>query len=330
MKIGDSLYSFSQLTPKLYNNIFDQKMKKVLAFKENIFVHNKNLSLNENNKNSELIKKNSTKKNKYLIKNKNRIYNIRPNSAFIKYNPNNHKNSLTKSRLILNQDYFDISYMKNSDSKINDNNNSKKKKKVNQKLSNHKKNKSINISYNFMNEFDEVKMELNNKIINIKFAKKNYPQMFRRRPIPPLNEKYIYYLPKNIKKDTKNKYNIFNFILTDNIFINNIKNSRNKNKSKNKYNEELNINKNNSTKNNNTFNNYLLGSKIAKNSTIINLTNKKLKTSKIYKPVRLKIAEVININKIKEKNDNIKSRNINDEEGYLFQKIKSHPFNIMK
>ena len=47
--------------------------------------------------------------------------------------------------------------------------------------------------------------------------------MFRRRPIPPLNEKYIYHLPKNIKKDTKNKYNIFNFILTDNIFINNIK-----------------------------------------------------------------------------------------------------------
>ena len=143
---------------------------------------------------------------------------------------------------------------------------------------------------------------------------------------PTLND---FIVPSNNQEEQKinNNDNNNNFV---DFFGDNNNNNSLKPKANLNFNDNFNDFNVDNTKNNNTFNNYLLGSKIAKNSTMINLTNKKLKTSKIYKPVRLKIAEVININKRKEKNDNIKSRNINDEEGYLFQKIKSHPFNIMK
>ena len=42
--------------------------------------------------------------------------------------------------------------------------------------------------------------------------------MFIRRPIPTVNDKYLLYLPKEIKKDIKNKYNFFSFILTDDLY----------------------------------------------------------------------------------------------------------------
>ena len=44
--------------------------------------------------------------------------------------------------------------------------------------------------------------------------------MFIRRPIPTLNEKYLLYLPKDLQKDIKNKYNFFSYILTDDIYHN--------------------------------------------------------------------------------------------------------------
>ena len=160
MKIGDSLYTFSNLTPneenpninfpffpfhntnnnkikfllkeilgvkeneenKYNNSITNEKMNKILAFKENIFFYNKNLSLSTNN---------NKKKKKYFLGNKNdknNQYNyIRPKSAIIHFKTNV-KNSSMKSKFILDKNIFDISCTKNSKTKNNNFSYSKPKK----------------------------------------------------------------------------------------------------------------------------------------------------------------------------------------------------------
>ena len=312
-------------------DMYNEKMKKTLAFKENIFVHNKNLTLNENHKNNDFLINNS-KRTKYFLNynnNKNESKYIRPNSAIINFN-SNIKNSAAKSKIILDQNLFDISYIKNNRTKINIKTFTKNKKDYQKKKKSlkYKKSQSVDISNNLNNNnFNDIKKEIRNKIMNLKFKKNKNPQMFIRRPIPTLNEKYLLYLPKDLQKDIKNKYNFFSYILTDDIYHN--KNFIRSKKSR-KYNGKVQINKNNNS--NNLFNNYMIKSKIEKKSKIINYANKKTDTdNKIYKPVKLKADELL-INKAKIENvkEKEKVKTINEEEGDLAQKIKSNPFKAKK
>ena len=308
-------------------NIYNNKMTKIYAFKENILVHNKNISLIENNKTPyETITKsnlNNKKRKKYKISNFNTNNYFRPKSAVEQYNNINTstKNSLTKSKILLDDNYFDISFIKNSDKNKNlykSYSIKKNKNKINKKKNvgtNTATANNINVLKN-----SDIKAEIKNKIMNLKL-KNNKPQMFIKRPIPTLNEKYLFYLPKDLKKDTKNKYNFFSYILTDDLYHNRNRIKKNKNK--------INIKK---SINNILFNNYLLKTKIEKNNINDNNINNK---NKIYKPVQLKIKEIINKNK-NNKTPKIKSfktfyynLNINDEENTDFcHLIKSHPFKI--
>ena len=75
------------------------------------------------------------------------------------------------------------------------------------------------ISEHFYTKFDGLlnsEMEL--------YKKKNRGYMFRRRPIPIFDEKYLINLPKDIKKDIRNEYNFFSYLLTGNINYNSAKN----------------------------------------------------------------------------------------------------------
>ena len=291
------------------NNKYTKKVKKILAFKENIFVHNKNISLIENKKNSDEIKyklKNK-QKNKFHISNFNSNI-LRPKSANIQYNSTS-KNSLMKSKLFLEQEYFDISYIKNDKANIRMSY-SKNKSKKNKSLNNNRKSLMINNSKN--------KKEYTN-YTNLKLRKKNRPQIFMKRPIPTLKAKYLFCLPKDLIKDTKNKYNFFSYILTDDIYNRNYSKGRNKNKNKTKSNKKF--IRTNFNFNNNIFNNFLLKSKIEKmkiRKEIDKVCNNIIsKDKKIYKPVQMKISQIINKKqKMKQIDDDIDTE----------QKIKSHPF----
>ena len=295
------------------NNKYKKKVKKILAFKENIFVHNKNISLIENKKNSDEIKyklKNK-QKNKFHISNFNSNI-LRPKSANVQYNSNS-KNSLMKSKLFLDQEYFDISYIKNDKANIRMSY-SKNKNKNNKSLNNNRKSLIINNSKN--------KKEYANNYTNysnLKLRKKNRPQIFMKRPIPTLKAKYLFCLPKDLIKDTKNKYNFFSYILTDDIYNRNYSKGRNKNKNKTKSNKKF--IRTNFNFNNNIFNNFLLKSKIEKmkiRKEIDKVCNNIIsKDKKIYKPVQMKISQIINKKqKMKQIDDDIDTE----------QKIKSHPF----
>ena len=314
-------------------DLYNEKIKKILAFKENILVHNKNLSLNENHKNNDYIINNS-KRFKYFLNNntsKNESNYLRPKSAIINFSQDIKKSS-TKSKIILDQNLFDISCIKNNKTKINIKTFLKNKNvhKINKKSLNYKKSQSVDLPNNLNNnDINDIKAEIKNKIMNLKFKKNKKPQMFIRRPIPSLNEKYLLYLPKDLQKDIKNKYNFFSYILTDDIYHNNINIIRSK-KSK-KYKGKVQINKNINNKNsNNLFNNFMLKSKIEKKSKIINYVNKKINSDdRIYKPVKLKTDELFN-NTDKIENEKERVKKVNEEEGDFYQKIKSNPFKAKK
>ena len=166
--------------------------------------------------------------------------------------------------------------------------------------------------------------------MNLKYKKNKRPQIFVKRPIPTLNEKYLLFLPKEIKKDTKNKYNFFSYIKTDDMYHNNINILNWKNKFRNKEKTNENKNKNNIIKNN-LFNNYILKTKIEKISKLKKYSYKRNSKNTIYKPVKVKIDEILNKYKNKQQNNEIaKGFSLNDEEGDFFLKIKSHPFKIKK
>ena len=61
-----------------------------------------------------------------------------------------------------------------------------------------------------------------------------------KRPIPTLKAKYLFCLPKDLIKDTKNKYNFFSYIKTDDMYHNNINIFNWKNKFRNKEHENKN------------------------------------------------------------------------------------------
>ena len=296
---------------------YNDEIPKILAFKENILVHVKNISLlNNNNKNNtdEINQKNKNYNidyNKNLgnyQKNKNNTKYKRPKSAIYEHSTyNNLKiknlkqndvafNNLeankkdskyipSKTDKIFDDQYYDLSYINNSNRKENN-----KEKKENNKF---KINKEImfpsnydyfsyspsdkNLSkYNghFLYQQNYSNIDNNSNLLfnsKIKMSNKiNRGHMFRRRPIPIINEKYLIYLPRNIKKDINNKYNFFSYLLTENIYYNtedkynlykykNIKKNKNKknfssikkNNNKIKYNyTEYNLNKNNEKNNN--------------------------------------------------------------------------------
>jgi len=315
-------------------DLYNEKIKKILAFKENILVHNKNLSLNENHKNNDYIINNS-KRFKYFLNNntsKNESNYLRPKSAIINFSQDI-KNSSTKSKIILDQNLFDISYIKNNKTKINIKTFLKNKNvhKINKKSLNCKKSQSVDLPHNLNNnDINDIKAEIKNKIMNLKFKKNKKPQMFIRRPIPSLNEKYLLYLPKDLQKDIKNKYNFFSYILTDDIYHNNINIIRSKKSKKYKGKVQINKNSNNNNNSNNLFNNFMLKSKIEKKSKIINYVNKKINSDdRIYKPVKLKTEELFNnVDKIVTEKEKVKK--VNEEEGDFYQKIKSNPFKAKK
>ena len=187
---------------------------------------------------------------------------------------------------------------------------SKNKSKKNKSLNNNRKSLMINNSKN--------KKEYTN-YTNLKLRKKNRPQIFMKRPIPTLKAKYLFCLPKDLIKDTKNKYNFFSYILTDDIYNRNYSKCRNKNKNKTQSNKKF--IRTNFNFNNNIFNNFLLKSKIEKmkiRKEIDKVCNNIIsKDKKIYKPVQMKISQIINKKqKMKQIDDDIDTE----------QKIKSHPF----
>ena len=252
------------------NNYRD--IPKILAFKENIFVHEKNISLfkNENlDTNTNDIFSNNSKINNSISnnniaeyhKNKSKIIPKykRPKSAT--YIPNNQKINKILNNLELN----DISIKNQKDNNKVVHNKSDKKygthhydlsyinkniknmdKKQRQKRNLFKINKEdLTSLFSDLSESLSEKKLINN---DIKIDKQNYPNiddihiflntpkkilkkvnrghMFRRRPIPLINEKYLIHLPKDIKKDIKNKYNFFSYLITENIYYNTAENKK--------------------------------------------------------------------------------------------------------
>ena len=242
---------------KQINNYYDSS-SKILAFKENILVFDKNISLLNLNQNNDIIGQNNNISinnnhidfNNSLInqsKNKTKQKYQRPKSATYghlkpknnliinKYQSNNISNygnsfkdnffiQLNPNK-IFDDKYYDLSYVNNNNKKetdfINTFNNSKGKMMIKPVDNSSEKIISFNEEDKYIfSEGDDIKniiinfnrMKLSNKI--------NRGHMFRKRPIPFYNEKYLNYLPKNIKKDIKNKYNFFSYLLTDNIYYN--------------------------------------------------------------------------------------------------------------
>ena len=284
MKLTYILKQIKDLNEHTYN-IHSENMKKILAFKENIFVHNKNIIFNENKKIADdmAYKLKTSKEKKFHTSNFN-INKIRPKSANIQYKTGI-KSSSMNIRLFLDEEYFDISYIKNKKAHVDIRCALTKCK--NKTKSSNKSQKSL-VKTNTIN----AKKKKENKPVNLKLRKKKRPQIFIKRPIINLKEKYYFCLPKDLIRDTKNKYNFFSYISTDDDYDKNYKKSRNKNISHN--------NKNNmkTNSNNNIFNNLLLKSKIEKKYKTKNETDKMFEDAKkiktIYKPIYLKMSDIIN------------------------------------
>ena len=364
-----------------YNNNNYEDMQKILAYKENIFVHEKNLSLLENYKGLNNISNKNSKKNSNYSSNENNgnVYKTpkdriidrhnRPKSAMVEGEDNYENNSIKINHLHLDNiqknsnkifidNTYDLSYIANKSYnnkriKINQNKTSNDKLLITSTLD-HLSNTSMKRALTFFeNSINCHELEnLNHSILQKKLLnKKNRGYLLRRRPIPESNEKYLMYLPSNLKKDIKNKYNFLSFLVTDNIYYNTVgnknyfksKNIENKNFQKNrtKHNktEFLNLNKDYklNCRKEEEFMTYL------KNLDYISKHPKKVgrsyhtykeeflheEKSNIYKPVKI----CSNENKIFKENGNKKENEnekicLNDEEMELCEKIKSHPFHL--
>jgi hypothetical protein len=366
-----------------YNNNIYEDVQKILAYKENIFVHEKNLSLLENykglnnisNKNSKKNSNNSTNDNNENIYKtpKNKIidkYN-RPKSAMVEGEDNYENNSIKinhlhldnfqkKSNKILIDNNYDLSYIANKSYnnkriRIEQNKTSNDKLLITSTLDHLSNNSMKRASNCFERSINYHELEnLNHSILQKKLInKKNRGYLLRRRPIPESNEKYLIYLPSNLKKDIKNKYNFLSFLVTDNIYYNTadnknyfnskkigIKNSH-KNRTKHNKTEFLNLDKDYklNCRKEEEFMTYL------KKLDYISKHPKKGKNSyhtyreeffhaekhrykNIYKPVKI----CSNENKIfgngsKKENENEKNF-LNDEDMELCETIKSHPFHL--
>ena len=294
--------------------LYNETMKKILAFKENIFIHNKNLSLYENNKNQ------NEKRNKIKEYNNRNSKNIRAKSSNIKFNQNI-RNPFEKSKLILDEEYFDVSYIKNKKVNIYTSYLTKKNKKGNDNSLKNKHKIDLSLSKNCKKE-----------LINLKLREKNKPQIFMKRPMTEMNEKTLIYLPKTLQKDIKNKYNFFSYILADanDIYENSIDKYLNKlkNKNKNKSNKTRNISFENKKHNKNLFNNDIIKTKIDKSTNTTKHIKKKFnfsifrKNKMYYRPVHKKFFDILKKNKTQK----TKLANLNQEDIDSYQTIKSLPF----
>ena len=412
---------------KNYNNVnsdYYDDIPKILAFKENIFVHEKNISLSENNQDiKNIINNNDNIKNTDYINHnkkakgsKSKIHQKfrRPKSAVYRHSKQN--NNLIINNLHLNDfslknqsntlfklknkgnfteknffrsktdkiddNYYDLSYVNNSQRKLlsiqnqKRDNYKKEKEKIiytspfdyildtSKKVSKLDENFVIESNISNINDITNNIMLFDSKIKDKN--KINRGHMFRRRPIPIINEKYLIYLPKDIKKDVKNKYNFFSYLLTENIYYNTGENenlSKNNNVKKNKRNK-CEIQKNNNIKHNYSecslnhnenpdvsgvykincrkeeeFMSYLKKLdyiekhpiKGKNNNNKMNLISKnkimKSKENNIYKPVKLKVDNFTYFEGQRNENKlNDKKIGSSEEESEFCEKIKSQPF----
>ena len=399
---------------KNYKNNYYDDIPKILAFKENIFVHEKNISLSENNqdindiinnndkiKNTDYINQNKkvkepkSKINQKFKRPKSAVYrhskqnnnlminNLHLNELSLKKQSNNYaeKNFYRPKTDKIDDDYYDLSYANNSQRKMVI---TQKQKRNNYKMEKEKKNFTSPFEYLLvpskkLSKFDEnflfetnisnIKDITNNMIFDSKIKDKykiNRGHFFRRRPMSIINEKYLIYLPKDIKKDIKNKYNFFSYLLTENIYYN-VGEKKNiiklKNVKKNKQNK-CEIQKNNNIKHNYSEysihqNENLNVSGVYKidcrkeeefmlylkklnymekhpikvkydNINKININKNKIMKSKannIYRPVKIKIDNFTCFETQRKENKlNDKKIGSSEEENELCEKIKSQPF----
>ena len=396
------------------NNDYYDDIPKILAFKENIFVHEKNISLSENNqdindiinnndkiKNTDYINQNKkvkepkSKINQKFKRPKSAVYrhskqnnnlminNLHLNELSLKKQSNNYaeKNFYRPKTDKIDDDYYDLSYANNSQRKMVI---TQKQKRNNHKIEKEKKNFTSPFEYLLVpskkiSKFDEnflfetnisnIKDITNNMIFDSKIKDKykiNRGHFFRRRPMSIINEKYLIYLPKDIKKDIKNKYNFFSYLLTENIYYNTGEKKniiKLKNVKKNKQNK-CEIQKNNNIKHNyseysihqnENLNvsgvykidcrkeeefmlylkklNYMEKHPIKDKYDNINKinTNKnkimKSKANNIYRPVKIKIDNFTCFETQRKENKlNDKKIGSSEEENELCEKIKSQPF----
>ena len=240
------------------NNKYDD-IQKILAFKENIFVHEKNILFLDKDKNNiinkinyntytyeDLSNNSKTKINRKLNRTKSAVYGI-------KLKNNNNDNFQNKQKKLFDDKYYDLSYVinnynnsiiKTSNNNFKRNNKNKFKSDTNQKIIKTskleklssspilKKNPTYNtFKYNYININNYESKNSNNNILLTKniLKKQKKIHLTRMRPVPMINEKYLIYLPKDLKKDIKNKYNFFSYLLTENINFNTIsKNNKSK------------------------------------------------------------------------------------------------------
>ena len=381
-----------------YNKRFKELQKiinydyspKILAFKENILVHEKNISLYDNiDTKDKIISNNNIKKtdiNSSLTnspkidskfkrpksavygfnKEKNNLlyHNLELNDNSLNNQENNKKNKkFSQSKLynLCNGQYYDLSCTNSFIfSKKNKFNEDDKKNKLHNSpfdylYKSHSRKKALfennKISEHFYTKFDGLlnsEMKLYKKI--------NRGHMFRRRPIPIFDEKYLINLPKDIKKDIRNKYNFFSYLLTENIYYNSAKNKNlyNFKKSKQIINNNIinyNINKkiHNNTENNinqeeNLLKNYKINCKKEEEFMCylkdldytkkhpkkkkINNNNNIMEKNNIYRPVKLKVDNSTSIKLVYRNGKKVADKNIeaSDEENDFCQKIKSQPF----
>jgi hypothetical protein len=236
---------------ELFNRNGDKQ--KIVAFKENILVHEKTLSLsdfspdknkdndNDINKNNQICtsyingnssdshKRKSTKFNRP----KSAIFGGREENNRIKINQSKINNILKDPTKIFDDNYYDLSYVLNSENNLSQKNIKKKFQKNKNQFNSNKKKKVLKPSYfNFLSKssmknkifsFDNQNAKINTsktKILNTKIR----GRLLRRKPVPLLNQKYLLYIPKELKKLSNNKYNFFNNLFSENIYYNTINN----------------------------------------------------------------------------------------------------------
>ena len=231
-------------------NIFVYEKNISLSNKNNnnlendIFSHNIKISNTDYNYNNKLenYPKSKNKINRKFKRPKSAIYiqnkfknnliinNLELNNLSLKkqINRSNNNNIIpTSSDNIFNEKISDLSYATNEKQKKRISNQNKEYSMITSPfsyLSQSSSEKKIT-KYNENNPYQHNKSNANDIDIllepkNKSLKKVNKGHMFRRRPIPSNNEKYLIYLPKDLKKDIKNKYNFFSFLLTDNIYYN--------------------------------------------------------------------------------------------------------------
>ena len=231
---------------ELFNN---NDQQKIVAFKENILVHEKTLSLSDfsqdknkdnDNKNQACISyingnspKSYKRKSSKFYRPKSAIFGGREENNRIKINKSKINNILVVPTKIFDDNYYDLSYVLNSDNNLNHKNTKNKFQKNKNQFNCNNKKKVLKPSYfNFLSEysmknkifsFNNPNLKLNTSKMKT-LNKKIRGRLLRRKPIPLLNQNYLLYVPNELKKLSNNKYNFFNNLFSENIYYNTINN----------------------------------------------------------------------------------------------------------